>query len=482
MTQTTTGSPVARHTPRVLIVDDEEHQIASIEFSLRSGGFTSIATAGDGHEAMELLRNEDVDLLLLDISMPVMTGPEVLARIQDEQIDVEVIIISASGSAEQVASCVSEGIARYLTKPFSKTELLEAVGSVLRTPDPQARTLKEFFLSPHARLSAAHGGSGRSAVLLNARDEFRTMFEKSPVPTFVLDAESRALKYWNRAFAGLLLADDDVGIERWWHDRVEFAAGGAGHGADTVDGDDVDIRTGETSARSGVLYLSPVDHGHHLQGYFVDLTELRRQERAQIELIQELQHRVHNNLQMISSLLSHDGGIHDGCTCNASARARIRALARIHRYLSQTTGSVAERFERLTWDLFGDLRVAAESRARMRLEVELRVAGLRLGDAIPLATIVYEAMRNAIAHAFAGGSAGHITVRLNGHDELLLEIVDDGVGFDLPERNETTGGLGIMVMTGLAQQLGGDIAIYRNENDGTTVSARIPSQPQEARQ
>lgn len=119
--------------PSLLIADDVPQQIASIKHSLRSAGFDSIKTASDGLEALKILRERHIDILILDIHMPVITGIELLKCLKAEDISTKVIVISAADSQEQASFCTRLGAASFLSKPFGKQELLQTVSDVLAT-------------------------------------------------------------------------------------------------------------------------------------------------------------------------------------------------------------------------------------------------------------------------------------------------------------------------------------------------------------
>ena len=76
---------------------------------------------------MEKLKNEKVDLVLLDIEMPKMNGMEVFERMKEGSADIPVIFLTASGAEEDVVSAIRLGAVNYLKKPFEPQELLKRV-------------------------------------------------------------------------------------------------------------------------------------------------------------------------------------------------------------------------------------------------------------------------------------------------------------------------------------------------------------------
>ena len=119
--------------PTLLVVDDNEDNRYTLTRRLSREGFSNIATATNGREALELLRAKPIDLVLLDIMMPDMNGYEVLEHLKAEpQLQhIPVIMISAVDEIESVIRCVELGAEDYLSKPFNPTLLRARVGATL---------------------------------------------------------------------------------------------------------------------------------------------------------------------------------------------------------------------------------------------------------------------------------------------------------------------------------------------------------------
>ncbi len=137
--------------PALLVVDDNEDNLYTLTQRLRREGYTSLTTARDGRQALELLRSQAFDLVLLDVMMPELNGYQVLEALKaDERLrHVPVIMISAVDELESVIRCVELGAADYLPKPFNPTLLRARIGACLekkRLHDQLAewtRTLEE---------------------------------------------------------------------------------------------------------------------------------------------------------------------------------------------------------------------------------------------------------------------------------------------------------------------------------------------------
>lgn len=118
---------------RILAVDDEEHILELIEYNMVKNGF-SVITATSGEEALELLEEKTVDLVLLDIMMDGMDGIEVLKRIRanSKTEDLPVILLTAKAEEIDKVLGLELGADDYLTKPFGVHELPARVKAVLR--------------------------------------------------------------------------------------------------------------------------------------------------------------------------------------------------------------------------------------------------------------------------------------------------------------------------------------------------------------
>ncbi|CAM5784581.1 response regulator transcription factor [Brevibacillus borstelensis] len=114
----------------ILVVDDEEEIRNLIEIYLQNEGYR-VLKAADGVEALEMLRREEVQLLILDVMMPRMDGIQACLKIREQQ-HLPIIMLSAKSQDMDKIYGLSTGADDYMTKPFNPLELIARVKSQLR--------------------------------------------------------------------------------------------------------------------------------------------------------------------------------------------------------------------------------------------------------------------------------------------------------------------------------------------------------------
>ncbi|HRP95513.1 MAG TPA: response regulator [Rhodocyclaceae bacterium] len=117
---------------KILIADDEQNIVISLEFLMKREGF-DVSIAQDGQEAVEKIRAEKPDLVLLDVMMPKKSGFEVCQEVKADPAlqSVRILMLTAKGRDTEVAKGLALGADAYMTKPFSTRELVERVRSML---------------------------------------------------------------------------------------------------------------------------------------------------------------------------------------------------------------------------------------------------------------------------------------------------------------------------------------------------------------
>lgn len=115
----------------VMIVDDSHMARTVLKDLLERNGYSVIAEATNGREAVEIFHDNFPDLITLDITMPEMDGVECLKRILDIDPDQKVIMITAAGQQSKVVEALKLGAKQFITKPFEKDVVLRSIREVL---------------------------------------------------------------------------------------------------------------------------------------------------------------------------------------------------------------------------------------------------------------------------------------------------------------------------------------------------------------
>src|SRR6516164_8833008 len=115
-----------RKTPTILVVEDDAENRAAMVKVLESAEYKVLQT-DNGQQAVDILNEEDVDILVTDLRLPVMDGVELLKRAKAADQEVEVILITGHGTVEVAVEAIKEGAYDFITKPIKKAQLLHAV-------------------------------------------------------------------------------------------------------------------------------------------------------------------------------------------------------------------------------------------------------------------------------------------------------------------------------------------------------------------
>ena len=116
----------------ILVVDDDEMNLKMARFLLEQKGYI-VLTAVSGMECLTILRSKSVDLILLDIEMPVMNGIKTLEKIrkQEKLINIPVMFLTADANEDTVIKAGMLSVAGYVKKPYMPREFLERVGRII---------------------------------------------------------------------------------------------------------------------------------------------------------------------------------------------------------------------------------------------------------------------------------------------------------------------------------------------------------------
>jgi DNA-binding response OmpR family regulator len=134
---------MTENSPIALVVDDEPQMTTIIEFALQTQGFT-VHTAHNGATALNILRTRRIDLVVLDVMLPVLDGRELCRQIRGTS-DVPIMMLTALSQPEEIISGLEHGADDYVTKPFHPREVaLRAQGLVRRSRGSGAESVLQI--------------------------------------------------------------------------------------------------------------------------------------------------------------------------------------------------------------------------------------------------------------------------------------------------------------------------------------------------
>jgi len=249
--------------------------------------------------------------------------------------------------------------------------------------------------------------------------------------------------------------------------------------AGQISGDEYTAQRSNKSKFPIILHSNPILHnGVHegFRGIIIDISELKNAEDKIIAslnekevLLQEIHHRVKNNMQIISSLLSLQANhtvSKEAADILKESRGRVKSMAMIHEKLYHTNNlgklNMADYLNNLVSDI---LRSYSGVSNVVTADVDVENIYLNIDTAIPMGLLVNELVSNSVKHAFPKGD-GNIKVTLESRDNnFVLTVSDNGIGlpddFDMVESSS----LGLQLVMSLSIQLEGDLEILK---DGKT--------------
>ncbi|HWO34483.1 MAG TPA: response regulator [Candidatus Acidoferrum sp.] len=483
----------------ILIVDDEPKNLTVLEAILDAPGYR-LVRAESAEQALLALLADEFALLILDIRMPGVTGLELaqMIKARKKTASVPIIFLTAYYDDDQhVLEGYETGAVDYAKKPvnpailrskvgifaelYRKQRNLEEVNRALvaevcsrRHAEEQLRELNNTLEQRVAERTASLQLS--EARLRDSERQLQELIAAIPAAIYTTDAQGK-ITYFNEAATELVGHTPTTGSDEWcvtWklyhpngtplpYDQCPMAIalkeGRAIRNAEVVaerpDGTRVPFIPYPTPLRDGAGKIVGAIN------MLVDVSERKQAETQQRILLNELNHRVKNNMQMLQILL--EAGARRAESSEArevldEASSRVMAMAAAQRVLYTTHD--ATRFN--ARDFLNAVCESAKQTFPQELAIDYEADAIQLSNdaAMPLALIANELLTNAVKYGLNGQGAGTIRVRLRRADEsFLFYVEDDGPGFDLQSVQRRSSGLALV--QGLARQLGGKFEVTR---------------------
>lgn len=217
-----------------------------------------------------------------------------------------------------------------------------------------------------------------------------------------------------------------------------------------------------------------------------DVTHLKQLVAAHDVMVREVHHRVKNNLQVISSVLSlqaHFVRDKDALEMFKESANRIKSIAFIHEKLYRTDQPAAVDFKAYVYDLAHSLfEFYGLDAKRIVLILDIDDVSFHMDRAVPCGLILNELLTNAMKHAFPAGKKGNIRIELKEHRSgrgrksanYRLKVRDNGVGLPRAFQLGKTNSLGMKIIRLLTKQIGGTVEMIRSH--GTIFQVTFPQQ------
>jgi two-component system response regulator AtoC len=166
---------------QILVVDDEPNLRRVLSAQLERDGY-DVHTAEDGEQALTILKEHHIDLVITDLRMPRIDGMELLRRAQKLDAELPVVMITAHGTVDNAVEALKTGAFDYLTKPFDQVEVRTIVAKALKTRDLSATEASHPFHEIPVE-GARYGIIGQSSSIL---DLYAVLDRVADTPTTVL--------------------------------------------------------------------------------------------------------------------------------------------------------------------------------------------------------------------------------------------------------------------------------------------------------
>ena len=157
----------------VLLVDDEEQALKSFTVVLRSAGINSIISCKDSRKVIPILSSMELGLVLLDLTMPHLSGEDLLEKITHDFPDVPVIIITGANELDTAVRCMKGGAFDYMVKPIEKTRLVSGVIRAIELRETQ----RENMLLSRNYFSDSLEHPEAFSDIISANKQMRSIFQ-----------------------------------------------------------------------------------------------------------------------------------------------------------------------------------------------------------------------------------------------------------------------------------------------------------------
>lgn len=172
-------------TKKILVVEDEKHLAEGLKLNLSMSGY-DVALAYDGRAALEVWKEIDPDLIILDLMLPELDGFKVLEEIRLHNDRLPILILSAKDTVEDKIRCLKKGVDDYMSKPFDLDEFLLRIDRILKRaewseknnpPTPKLERIEFGSNWVDFQKRIGNGASGEVSLTLQELKLLKVLFE-----------------------------------------------------------------------------------------------------------------------------------------------------------------------------------------------------------------------------------------------------------------------------------------------------------------
>jgi signal transduction histidine kinase len=484
---------------RVLVVDDEQDIRDGSERILRRAGF-DVLTADRGELALKVLDESPVSIVLLDLKMPGIDGMEVLDRIRKKPSPPLVIVITGFATVETAIEAMKHGAYDFIPKPFDPEQLR----IVVNRADEKIRLEREAAaLDAERRRTLADLGAEKS--------RFRTVVESLPYGVLVTSADATVV-LMNPAVRSLLNlpAEDGLGkpIEACIFDPELCQVVRDISSGRYVDFEDIPTREIELDSGKFLLARGQPVLGERRECLgavvnFVDISGLKSLDRLKSEFVAKVSHELRSPLATIHEQLAHviedmmDEAFRSDKHILGRAKEKTQGLIHLIGDLLDLSrieeGEICHQPREvhpaaLLEEIVTFLRARAEAKNQtLELAIDGALPALT-ADPIGLESVFGNLISNAINYTPDGGRV-RVAAEVSGI-HLRVQVIDTGFGIEARHLDKiferfyrvkddntryiTGTGLGLPIVKGLVESLGGIIQVESTPGEGSTFEVRIP--------
>ncbi len=449
---------------RILLVEDVELDAELTERELKRTNLNYVSKrVEEESDFIDLLKSFKPDIILADHSLPNFDGVTALKITKEKCPETPFIFVSGKIGEDFAVEMLKEGATDYVLKSN-----LPKLGHAVQ------RALKEF--NEQVELKYAQ------EALLESENKYRTLFEKNKHPIIVFDdkgnftdSNEAALMFMEtnrehlltKNLSDFILYSDDVetiGSEEFWNKK-----------------DNLEV-TFEIKEKLKILELTltPVylNTKTIVFGVGTDITKRKIDEEKILNslkekelLLREIHHRVKNNLQIISTLLTLQSSQNNNVNVDdlyRESQNRIQSISLIHENLYHSKDLANINFEiyskGLITDLFDSYGVDSQ-KVRLNLDIDNITMGIE--TAIPCGLIINELVSNSLKHGFSDFKSGEVNVKLHRIQDGNFSLVISDTGRPFPDNinlvnNET---LGLELIKNLVNQLDAQLKFDRAKKE-----------------